>query len=398
MFFGLVLLVLTADAPATKELPPVREPEWDSWKNVEPEAVRRAMDAWKVLREARPDRQFKTTAERREAEKTVEEAYGELDRSPDASCATGTVILRTTADDWERLMVAATVSQLAGPKGEPFLLWAMAKSATVDEAFEPSYETACRLAARRNPDYLPAIFLLLRTRDGHIYLPLHSWYIPTQDCLYYVFGRYGREVIPYLRPMLGHRDPYVRRNAAIVLGFFMDKDATPLLLKAIEANDIGSGGAAFALGEMGVAKAAEPISRLLENPDPRTRFWAVYALYEIASKDALPALERAAKAEKDEDTRREMQAAIEHLRSDPAPFGSGARKLDAKELQDAIREARDANGLEGDVEAIAASAGPDALESLEEIRLKTMDIPSDRGHKWFQKWTAAMKSIRRRAP
>jgi hypothetical protein len=390
------LLALAASEPAMKELPPVKEPDWNTWKDVDLKAKRQAMEAWAVLREHRPHQKFKTAAERREAENKVEVAYNALDGKPRAACATGSELLRTTKDDWERLMVATTVSQLGGERGEPFLLWAMAKSNTVDDSFEPIFEIACKLAAKRRPGYLPALFLMLRTHEGHIYLRLHSWYIRTHECLYYVFGRYGREVIPYLRPMLQHKDAYVRRNAAIVLGFFMDKPSKPALLKLLEANDIGSGGAAFALGELGAAEAVKPVAQLLKNTEARTRFWAAYALYEIGSKDALPALVTRLKEEKDKATREEMQAAIEHLRSDPKPFGTGARKLGTEELRDALQAAKKANGLAGDVEAIAASAGRAELDQLEEIRQKTMGIPSDMGNKWFQRWTAAIKAVQRR--
>jgi hypothetical protein len=54
-------------------------------------------------------------------------------------------------DDWERLMIAATVGQLGGEKGEPFVRWAMANAKAVDEALEPVYEVAGSLAARRRP-------------------------------------------------------------------------------------------------------------------------------------------------------------------------------------------------------------------------------------------------------
>ena len=76
-----------------------------------------------------------------------------------------------------------------------------------------------------------------------------------------MLGRYGREVIPYLYPMLKHDTRTLRRNAAIVLGYFMDKNAKPVMLEMLKANDIGSGGAAFALGQLGVPEAIMPIGR-----------------------------------------------------------------------------------------------------------------------------------------
>jgi len=50
----------------------------------------------------------------------------------------------------------------------------------------------------------------------------------------------------------------------------------------------------------------------------------------------------------------------------------------------------------GDIERIAASAGREELDILEDIRLKCMTIPSDMGHKWFRRWSDVIKIISRR--
>jgi hypothetical protein len=396
MFSLLAFLALAADEPLTKELPPVKEPDWTVWKKPEPKAKQAAMNAWTVLRDHRPDRKYKTQTESQQAMQKVLYAYKTLEQAPEVTCATGTELLKTANDDWGRIMIATLVGQLGGKKGEPFLVWAMGNSSSVEDVFEPVYEIASRLAARRKSEYLPAIFLILRTHEGQIFLPLHSWYIRTHDCLYYVLGRYGRDVIPYLRSMLKHKDPYVRRNAAIALGYFLDKASKPTFRKMLEANDIGSGGAAFALGELGDTGSAKAISKLLKNPDAKTRFWVAYGLYELGSKEGLPALEAALKDEKDRDTLHEIQVAIDHIRKEPKPFGEKARKLNKDELSKALKAAKEANGLQGDLESIAASGGSAELRELEEIRLKTMDIPSDKGNKWFQDWTTVIKTVRRR--
>ena len=390
-------LAFTAAELPGKPLPPVKEPDWAAWKDVGVDARQRAATAWAVLREHRPDRQYATPAQRREAEEVVDAAYKTLDDDKGAACAVGVDVMRASKDDWERLMIATTVGQLGGGKGEPFLLWAMANANQVDEAFEPTFEIAGSLAAKRRPEYLPAVFSILRAHEGRIYLPLHSWTIPTHECLFYVLGRYGREVIPYLYPMLEHPDPFVRRNAAIVLGYFGDRRAKPTLLKMLEANDLGSGGAAFVLGELGDQDAARPITRLLKNPDARTRFWAAFALFEIGSKDSLDDLEAAVGGEKDPAARQEMMAAVEQIRAGRKPLGAGTCKLSKEELGRAIEEADRANGLRGEVEGIASSAGPEELDRLEEIRRKAMGIPSDLGNKWFRRWTGVIKTIRRRS-
>ena len=212
-----------------------------------------------------------------------------------------------------------------------------------------------------------------------------------------MLGRYGLEVIPFLYPMLKHDDPYVRRNAAIVLGYFMDKSAKPFMLEMLKANDVGSGGAAFALGQLGARDAVKPIAGLLKNPDARTRFWAAYALYEIGSKDALPALEAAVANEKDESARQEMTEAIKHIGAGPKPLGDGKPKLGKAELKKMLDDAENGNGLDGDVESIAASAGPEELKQLDEIRLRSTNVPSDKGNQWFRRWTEVIKTIRRRS-
>jgi len=173
MLSVIALLLLTVDPPATKPLPPVKEPDWNAWKSVDPKAKQQATEAFTVLRDHRADRQYKTDAEREAAEAKVDAAYKALEGNPEAACASGVEILAAAKDDWERLMIATTVGQLGGEKGEPFLVWTMASARTVDDAFEPAFAVACGMAARRKAEYLPAIFLMLRTHEGHIFLPLH---------------------------------------------------------------------------------------------------------------------------------------------------------------------------------------------------------------------------------
>jgi hypothetical protein len=394
LIIAAALALSASELPGTA-LPPIKEPGWGAWKDAGEEAKRQAVKAWNVLREHRPDRPYQTAADRREAEEAVDAAYKALDADKAATCAAGVELMRASQDDWERLMIATTVAQLGGEKGEPFLLWAMAKAMAVDHSFEPVYEIAGSLAARHRLEYLPAIFSVLRVHDASIPLRLHAWTIPMHECLFYVFARYGRDVVPYLYPMLEHQDPYVRRNAAIVLGYFLDERAKPTLLKMLASNDIGSGGAAFALGELGEREAAGPIARLLKNPDAPTRFWAAYALYEIGSKDSLADLTAAADQEKDEAARQEMTAAVELIRAGRSALPDSARKLDKEDLSKALDEADRANGLSGDVEGIAGSAGPNELERLEEIRRKAMGVPSDKGNLWFRRWTGAIKVVRR---
>ena len=393
----LAALLILADPAATKPLPPVVEPNWAAWSAGPPEADREVAAAWKVLREARIDRQYKDRDERQAAMDRVDAAHKTLEDHPDAACAAGAQLLRTTDDDWERLMAASTLTLIGKEKGEPFLVWAMAKSQSVDPTFEASYAMACHLADRHQPGDLPALFLMLRAHDGKVFLFLHSWYIPTPDCLCYVFGRYGREVLPYLRPMLGHDDPYVRRNAAIVLGYFGDQESRPELIRVLKANDVGSGGAAATLGTLGATEVVGEIAALLDYPDPLTRFWTAFGLYELASKDALPALERRLEKETEEPVKQEIQAAIAYLRADAPIFGANGNKLEPAALAEALAAAEADNGLRADFAAIAASAGPNDLDALERIRVRTTHVPSDLGNRRFHDWTNVINAVRRRA-
>lgn len=380
-----------------RPLPPIPEPDWAAWKAPSDLNIKSQItEAWQVLSEHRPHHQYLTKEDQHRAEAKVNESYATLDAHPQAACAVGVQLLRNARDDWLRLMIASTVSDMGGEKGEPFLPWAMASSKSVDETFEPVFATACWLAEKRRPEFLPAMFLMLRAREGSIFLPRHSWYIPTHDCMFYVFGRYGRDVIPYLYPMLRKDDPYLRRNAAFVLGYFMDKQALPALLRMLDANDVGSGGAAFAIGQLGQVDAAPRIARLLKNRDSRTRFWGAHALYELGSETVLPELQDALKIEKDDDTRGEIEEAINYIRANDTSQNPRGKKLTKRQLNAALEKAIGSNGLDGDVKGIAASAGPEELPAIEELRLKCMMVPSDRGHKWFRNWSDTIKTVSRR--
>ncbi len=393
----LVMLLGLVGGLQGKPLPPIQEPDWEAWKAPnDPTTKSQITKAWQVLDAHRPDQDYVNREELRRAKEKVNKSYAILDAHPIAACEVGVEMLQDTDDDWLRLMIASFVSDVAGEKGKPLLRWAMASSKSVDDVFEPAFETAYWLADKHRSEFLPAMFLMLRAREGSVFLAPHSWYIPTHDCMFYVFGRYGRDVIPYLYPMLRDDDPYVRRNAAFVLGYFMDKNALPTLLKMLDANDVGSGGAAFALGQLGYLDTAPRIARLLKNLDSRTRFWSAYALYELGSKAVLPELEDALKLEKVVDTRKEIEVAIKHLRAKNARQTPNAKKLTRQQLQKALRNAIDENGLGGDVEGIAASAGCEDLAVLEDLRLECMKVFSDQGNKWFRSWSDAIKTVRRR--
>ena len=139
------LLAALAFAPIQqvpgKDLPSLRVPDWDAWKDAAPDAKEKATGAWAILCQYRPDRECKTKDERLDAQQRVDAAYKILDANPIAACAKGSALIRASRDDWERIMIATTIKQLGGNKGDAFLLWTMASAVTVDAAFEPVFSS-----------------------------------------------------------------------------------------------------------------------------------------------------------------------------------------------------------------------------------------------------------------
>lgn len=355
-------------------------------------------EAWKALLAARPDRVYKDAAEKQNAREGVDRAQKVLKGEPEAACYIVARHHRQTRDDVERLMAATYLSVLDPRKGDPFMVWTMATLVSVDPAFDSVYRVARAMAGTRDPKRLPAVFAVLKAREGSIFLPLHSWTVNTQDCIYYVLSTYGRDVIPYLYPMLDHDDPFVRRNSALALGAFFDDAARPLLAAMLGREDIGAGGAAYALGELGAREAAPAVRSLLKSREPFNRFAAAYALYEFGDSSALPILEELLKTENVEMVREEFALTLEHLRR-PKADTPGTRRLAPEEVRRALKEALDRNGLTNDqADAIAASADRADLPVLLQVRDATVKIDSDLGNKRFHAWREVIKEVRRRHP
>jgi HEAT repeat protein len=399
---GIIMLTLllglffAVAEPETKAMPAVAEPDWKTWQNADPKVKQKAAEAWKVLLAYRPDRKYANSEERKQAEKKVNAAYLQLDSQAEASCAAGVEILKTSKDPWEQLMTGATIALLDGKKGEPFECWVLSKAQHVDLVFTPVFTDCWRMAEKQRLEDLPALAAVLRVHDATVMLPMHYWQIPPQECVYFVFGRFGPKSIPYLRGLLTHADPYVRRNAAIVLGYFLDEAAKPVLLKMLAAEDQGTCGAAFALGELGEQEAAPPLIKMLKNKDPEIRFWAAYALYEIGDKEALPALKKALAAETEKRARVELEAAVEHLQKEKPSAKPETSVFKKEELRKALKAALDAKGREGNKQAIAVSAGAEDLPRIEAIRRAGLNRLSDEASYQLREWTGVLKSVYRR--
>jgi hypothetical protein len=392
MVFITVLLLaasLQAAAPSARQ---VKEPDWNAWASVDKASRQSVANAWTVLREFRPEKSF-ASEDQRAALSLVNDAYKSLGAHKEAACAAGADLLHATLDDWERLMIASTIADLDPSRGQPFLLWAMATTKNIEASFQGLFPDACRLAGTRRLEVLPALAAMLRVRDASIRLPVSSWDIPTHEALFYIYGHYGRDAIGELRPALNDADPYVRRNAAFVLGQFMDVESKPRLMQMVSASDESANGATFALGELGVAEAVAPVIERLQRPDPRARFWAAWALFGLGSPKALPALKQAAAKESDAIARGQMQAAIQFIEGGADPLPKAA-KLSRAALNAALEAAQAGQGW-SDLAAIAVSAGPEDLDRLERLRDLSMQTLSEEGNTAFKQLSLIIKLLRR---
>lgn len=391
-FAAFLLLTAAAFAAEMKAVTPIADPNWATWALPTREIGEQVQAAWKVLRENRPDKQHATPEAGKAAGEAVEAAYQQLETNADAACAVGAYYLQRTQDDWERLMISGTLLSLDEAKGEPFFVWALSKSTAVDALFPAVFHDACFVAEAQRPADLAGLFWVLKTQQGAVMLPEYNWVIPTHDCLFYVFGRFGESCIPYVRAALRDQDPYVRRNAAVVLGFFMDAESKPDLLALLKAGGVPALGAAFALGELGSREALPELVKMLNAQAPADRLWAIYALYEIKAAETLPALEKALTVEADERVQQELKAAVEHIKT---PAGSSAQALTPDELGKILAESEKAIIPDLPFDRIEASVKPEHLPQLMRIRRLSIDEISDEGHEEFQDWHRILKSATR---
>jgi hypothetical protein len=388
----LLLLAATCSAAEMKPLPPVAEPDWNTWPLPTRQTGEQVQSAWKTLREHRPDKKYATDEEGKAAAAAVEQAYQFLEQNSAAACAVGAYYLARTKDDWERLMIGGTLLALDEQKGEPFFTWSLAKSGAVDALFPAVFHDACYVAEAQRPTDLAGLFWVLKTQKGAVYLPEFNWVIPTHDCLFYVFGRFGPECVPYLRTALRDNDPYVRRNAAVLLGYFLDHESKNDLLAVLKGGGTPALGAAFALGELGCKEATPELVKMLGATEPADRLWAIYALYEIRAPETVPNLEQALAAEQQEQVKQELTAAIEHIKSKGA---TSVEKLSPDELQKILAEAEKTVMPNLAFDRIAASVTKAHLPQLIKIRRLTIDEISDTGHHELIEWQKVLKTAAR---
>ncbi len=372
-----------------KAWPAAAEPNWKTWPMPTREIGEKVQASWKILRENRPDRKFETPEEAQAVGEKIQANYKILEENAVAACAVGAYYLQRTQDDWERLMIAGTLYGLDEEKAKPFLIWAMANSGNVELLFPAVFQDACYIAEQQKVEDLAGLQWILKTQKGAVYLPEYDWIIPTHDCLFFVFGRFGNQCLPYLRAALRDKDPYVRRNAAVVLGYFMDGASRDDLMALLKGGGIPSLGAAFALGEMRQKDAIPYVQKLLTSGDVNYRLWATYALFEIRDPATLPILEQALSVETDEAAKMELTAAIEHIKTNEL---EGVQPLSPAELAQLLKEAEESGSLELPFDRIEKSVTREHLPQIVHLRRLSIDDISDAGHQELKQWHKILKT------
>ncbi len=384
----ILLCAASATAADTKPWPAASEPDWNSWTMPNKEVGLKVQEAWKILRKHAPDEKFEKPEDAAAANKEMDDAYAVLEEHTEAACAVGAYYLKRVQADWERIVIGGVLFGLDEKKGKPFLIWALAKSGPVDDLFAGVFEDACYIAETPSAADLPGLFWILKTRKGAVYLPEHNWIIPTHDCLFYVYGRIGHGIVPYLRTALKDQDPYVKRNAAVLLGYFLDYESRDELLAMLQAGGVPSLGAAFALGEMGDQKALPYLVRMLQHQDATFRQWAIYAIFEIKDKRTLPMLKEALAKESEEHVKKELTAAIKHIESDDP----GVQPLTPEELKKILAEAEANGGQILKPDAVQASVNREHYVQLVRIRKKAIESLTGPGHTGFRQWHKVLKA------
>lgn len=114
-----------------------------------------------------------------------------------------------------------------------------------------------------------------------------------------------------LKPLLLHKDPLVRGEAAVAIGRTKEQGALQELLQALNSEDEHiRWGAIEGLAELGDKNAVPTLIKLLDHKDRNTRWKAAQALGKLRDARAIEALVKTAKSDKDKNVR---LAAIEAL-------------------------------------------------------------------------------------
>src|SRR5437870_2516291 len=114
-------VLLSAQLPAGKELPPYEEPDWTAWETVDSQAVEKATLAWRDALRAKlspDDTEDPATLIAKELR-----GWETLGYDTAAACDAGKKILRSSQNDLERIWIGSLMAEYGKEKGLPFLAW-----------------------------------------------------------------------------------------------------------------------------------------------------------------------------------------------------------------------------------------------------------------------------------
>jgi HEAT repeat protein len=126
----------------------------------------------------------------------------------------------------------------------------------------------------------------------------------------------GTKAVPTLVEILQqHPDADMRARAAVALGLIGDKQAVPMLKKALDTSDPQQKVSVIeALGKLAGAEATEELVKLLNDPDPSVLKVAVRGLAEVGNKTAIAALETLHAGSTEDFMRKQAEVAISEIR------------------------------------------------------------------------------------
>jgi HEAT repeat protein len=162
-------------------------------------------------------------------------------------------------------------------------------AASAEDAFYLSY----LLAIDRKREDLPAIARILGLPDDATATVIpRSLDLDWRVQQLFVLGVFGTESLPVVRQSLRSADPLIRRGGAHVVGMLFDDASLPALRQLLRDPDARVvAEAARAVGSVGREEDVTALGALLaQSADGRVRFEAAFALYELTTPKAVPAL------------------------------------------------------------------------------------------------------------
>lgn len=383
------LLVAAACVVMAQDAPKEIKPDWKVWETRNKEKKDEIRGMLEMLASMRPDTKFETEEEKEAAYEKVGAAYKTLRAHESEAQAAAAELVRETRDEFTRLICLDRLFS-SGKQQFQVAAWGLARADDVDMFIRFYLPYAHTLGLKGSKDTVHASLKMLRLRNASAFLPAHFWTVKPYDILIYTLGIYGPDICKDLVPKLKDRDPYVARNAAVLLSHFCYEPAIPDLLKMLEQGDIRAVGAARALGRLRVKEAFDPVVAMLESEDAFVRHEAAFALYEFGDKEALPPVEKAFERETDPRSKAELRKTREYLKRGAPAFGTGKEPYSQDQLKLILKALEKSHGqlisdeqdLDWTVAArICASADLIELDRIEKIRQASLRKLSDEGNR-----------------